>query len=59
MALALNQLILYNTHLLRVNFKEILAGTDIEINKLFNTHGAKYRELGLKDKINDLTDDEN
>ncbi|RIO56483.1 Spx/MgsR family RNA polymerase-binding regulatory protein, partial [Mammaliicoccus sciuri] len=39
-------------------FKEILETTDIDINKLFNTHGAKYRELGLKDKISDLTDDE-
>ena len=37
-------------------FKEILEVTDIDINKLFNTHGAKYRELGLKDKLKDLTD---
>ena len=36
-------------------FKEILEVTDIDINKLFNTHGAKYRELGLKDKLKDLT----
>ena len=27
-------------------------------NKLFNTHGAKYRELGLKDKLKDLSDEE-
>ncbi|MBU0437091.1 arsenate reductase family protein [Staphylococcus casei] len=39
-------------------FKDIIEATDIEINKLFNTHGAKYRELGLKDKLKDLTDDE-
>ena len=30
----------------------------MEVNKLFNTHGAKYRELGLKDKLKDLTQDE-
>ncbi|WP_251943245.1 arsenate reductase family protein [Staphylococcus sp. Marseille-Q5304] len=39
-------------------FKEILKGTDIEIDKLFNTRGAKYRELGLKDKLKSLSDDE-
>lgn len=39
-------------------FKDILERTGIEINKMFNTHGAKYRELGLKDKIGTLSDDE-
>lgn len=39
-------------------FKEIIDATGIDINKLFNTHGAKYRELGLKDKLKDLSDDE-
>ncbi|WP_340578025.1 ArsC/Spx/MgsR family protein, partial [Staphylococcus aureus] len=24
----------------------------------FNTHGAKYKELGLKDKLKDLSTDE-
>ncbi|MDA2802547.1 Spx/MgsR family RNA polymerase-binding regulatory protein, partial [Staphylococcus aureus] len=32
--------------------------TGVEINKLFNTHGAKYRELDLKNKLQTLSDDE-
>ncbi|HLR18576.1 MAG TPA: arsenate reductase family protein [Staphylococcus sp.] len=39
-------------------FKKIIEDTEIDVNKLFNTHGAKYRELGLKDKLKDLTYDE-
>src|SRR5699024_7113969 len=35
-------------------FKEIINTTGIDINKLFNTHGAKYRELGLKDKLKEI-----
>ena len=31
---------------------------DIEIKKLFNTSGMKYRELGLKEKIPNMTDEE-
>ncbi|MBJ6215380.1 Spx/MgsR family RNA polymerase-binding regulatory protein, partial [Staphylococcus aureus] len=30
----------------------------VEINKLFNTNGAKYRELDLKNKLQTLSDDE-
>lgn len=39
-------------------FKTIIANTGVEINKLFNTHGAKYRELDLKNKLQTLSDDE-
>ena len=39
-------------------FEEIIDKTDVEINKLFNTHGAKYRELKLKDKLKNMSDDE-
>ena len=28
------------------------------IRKFFNTSGMKYRELGLKDKLNDMSEDE-
>ncbi|HAR4922084.1 TPA: arsenate reductase family protein [Staphylococcus aureus] len=38
-------------------FKTIIANTGVEINKLFNTHGAKYRELDLKNKLQTLSDD--
>lgn len=30
----------------------------LDIKKLFNTSGIKYRELGLKDKLNDMSEDE-
>lgn len=33
-----------------------LSGKDIR--KFFNTSGLKYRELGLKDKLNSMSDDE-
>ena len=39
-------------------FEEIIDKTDVEISKLFNTHGAKYRELKLKDKLKNMSDDE-
>ena len=39
-------------------FKELVVKSEVEINKFFNTHGAKYRELGLKDKLKDLSTDE-
>ncbi|UEX89648.1 arsenate reductase family protein [Staphylococcus ratti] len=39
-------------------FREIVQQSGIEIKKLFNTHGAKYRELKLKDKLSELSDDE-
>lgn len=39
-------------------FEQIIKKTGVEVNKLFNTHGAKYRELGFKDKLKDLTQDE-
>ena len=35
-----------------------MQNTGVEINKLFNTHGAKYRELDLKNKLQTLSDDE-
>ena len=39
-------------------FEDIIEKTGVEVNKLFNTHGAKYRELNLKDKLQDLSYDE-
>lgn len=37
-------------------FEDIIEKTGVEVNKLFNTHGAKYRELNLKDKLKDMSD---
>lgn len=38
--------------------KEILKKTDINLMKLFNTSGTKYRELQLKDKLPTMTEEE-
>lgn len=38
--------------------KKIRDMADIDIFKLFNTSGVRYRELGLKDKKKDMTDEE-
>ncbi|RCW66981.1 arsenate reductase family protein [Saliterribacillus persicus] len=38
--------------------KDILNKSGLEIKKLFNTSGKKYRELNLKEKLKDASDDE-
>ncbi|MFO3702347.1 arsenate reductase family protein [Staphylococcus felis] len=35
-------------------FRKIIEASGIDIKKFFNTHGAKYRELNLKDKLADI-----
>ena len=37
---------------------DIHTKSGLPIKKFFNTSGIKYRELGLKDKISNLTDNE-
>ena len=37
---------------------EWIKMSDKDINKFFNTSGLKYRELGLKDKLKDMSDEE-
>lgn len=38
--------------------KEYHLASGLDINRLFNTSGMLYRELGLKDKLKDLSLDE-
>lgn len=38
--------------------KEMVASSDLPLKKFFNTSGMKYRELGLKDKLASMSDDE-
>lgn len=38
--------------------QDILAKSGLPLQKLFNTSGAQYRELGMKDKIKTATEDE-
>lgn len=38
--------------------KELVASSGLELKKFFNTSGDVYRELGLKDKLADMTEDE-
>ena len=35
-----------------------MKGSGLEIKKWFNTSGLKYKELKLKEKLQDMTDDE-
>ena len=37
---------------------EIVAMSDYSLDQFFNSRGNKYRELGLKDKISELSDQE-
>lgn len=38
--------------------KELYEKSGLPLKKFFNTSGMKYRELGLKDKVNTASDDE-
>ena len=38
--------------------KEIVAASGLELKKFFNTSGDVYRELGLKDKLAAMSEDE-
>lgn len=38
--------------------KEWIGKSGLPLKRFFNTSGVKYRELGLKDKLNDMTEEE-
>jgi arsenate reductase len=38
--------------------KRLYANSGLELKKFFNTSGMKYRELGLKDKLKTMSEDE-
>jgi arsenate reductase (glutaredoxin) len=38
--------------------KEIYQAGEFELKKFFNTSGLKYRELGLKDRLPDMSEEE-
>lgn len=38
--------------------RKIYQVSGLELKKFFNTSGKKYRELGLKDKVNTASEDE-
>lgn len=38
--------------------KELYQKSGLELKKFFNTSGQKYRELGIKDKMNTASEDE-
>ena len=38
--------------------REWILKSKIDVNKFFNTSGVKYRELGLKDKLKEMSFDE-
>ncbi|AKS67627.1 hypothetical protein SSCHL_1925 [Staphylococcus schleiferi] len=39
-------------------FRQIIEKSGLDIKKFFNTHGAKYRALNLKDKLENMNEDE-
>ena len=47
-------------HIAEVNptAEERIGRSGLEIRKFFNTSGMKYRELGLKDRLADMSDEE-
>ena len=42
----------------RAALEEMYKSSGLEIKKFFNTSGQRYRDLGLKDRINQATDEE-
>jgi len=42
----------------REEMENIYKTSGLEIKKFFNTSGMRYRELGLKDKLQDASEDE-
>lgn len=38
--------------------KDLYEKSELPLKKFFNTSGMKYRELGLKDKVNTASEDE-
>lgn len=38
--------------------KQLFQNSDYPLKKFFNTSGMKYKELGLKDKLKDMSEDE-
>ncbi len=38
--------------------KDLYEKSGLELKKFFNTHGKRYRELGLKDKVKTATEEE-
>ena len=36
-------------------FSEWMTASELPVRRFFNTSGMKYRELGLKDKVNDFS----
>jgi arsenate reductase len=42
----------------RTELENMYKNSDLELKKFFNTSGQRYRELGLKDRIKDASDEE-
>lgn len=42
----------------REQLQELYQKSGLELKRFFNTSGLKYRELGIKDKINTASEDE-
>ncbi|AQY50187.1 hypothetical protein UE46_03465 [Listeria weihenstephanensis] len=55
---AYNQIDMIETPPKKEELEKLFANSDLGIRRFFNTSGIKYREMGLKDKVDQMTEDE-
>jgi len=55
---ALNEVHIVENPPSRQELEELYKKSGLELKKFFNTSGMKYRELGLKDKLKTMSEDE-
>lgn len=58
-----NEVVFESVHLVeetpsKEQLRAYYEGSGLPLKKFFNTSGQKYRELGLKDKLADMSEDE-
>ncbi|MBC1912539.1 arsenate reductase family protein [Listeria booriae] len=53
-----NQIDMIETPPTKEELQQWWKNSGLGIRRFFNTSGIKYRELGLKDKVNQMTEDE-
>ncbi|WP_350342317.1 Spx/MgsR family RNA polymerase-binding regulatory protein [Proteinivorax tanatarense] len=49
---------LVKNNLTKDEFAELYEISQVSLNKFFNSNGKVYKEMGLKDKIKDMSDEE-
>ena len=57
-SITLNEIHIVENPPSKEELKSLYEKSGLPLKKFFNTSGKKYRELGLKDKVNSASDDE-